>query len=117
MRLNNNLVFENNKYIRKLLNFIANKGHAINYKIPTERELAKHLRISRNRLREALNILQTIEAIKIMKRSGIYVKRRELDPKANAPRWLFVNKEKLMDRLAVRETLDFKANVRLNIIS
>ena len=53
-------------------------------KLPTERELAKQLSVSRSSLREALQILATNGYIKIKRSSGIYLTTDELPQKIPA---------------------------------
>ncbi|MGE4352576.1 MAG: FadR/GntR family transcriptional regulator [Oscillospiraceae bacterium] len=53
-------------------------------KLPTERELAKQLAVSRSSLREALQILATNGYIKIKRSSGIYLTSDELPQKIPA---------------------------------
>lgn len=43
-------------------------------KIPSEREMANELKVSRQCVREAINSLKTIDLLEVRKRSGIYVK-------------------------------------------
>jgi GntR family transcriptional repressor for pyruvate dehydrogenase complex len=66
-------------------------------KLPTERELAKMVGVSRPALREALKTLEALAIIEIVHCSGIYVREPDLDF-ATFPLTVMLNKnENIID--------------------
>ncbi len=103
-------MFSENKNVQKILDFAAKKGFAVDDRFPAEREFAKELGISRNALREALKILQTLGVIEVRSNSGVYLQEsdfRMLEKDASV--WLMIHKKEIFEILTVREALDLCA--------
>ncbi len=65
--------------VRRVLDFIRERGLAPGERLPAERVLAERLSVSRNALREALASLTSLRAVEARPNSGIYVKSLGLE--------------------------------------
>ncbi len=61
----------------KVISFIVEKGLKPGEKLPTEKELAGLMCVSRSVVREALSILATMHIIRLVQGSGIYIESPE----------------------------------------
>jgi GntR family transcriptional repressor for pyruvate dehydrogenase complex len=95
--------------MRKILELIKNQGFQVGDRLPSERELAQNFSVSRNMLREALKVLQTLGILKIKQGSGIFVRQVEFNPRDNVALWLNAYGTVISDILIVREALEMKA--------
>ncbi len=110
MDLYNGNLLKENKNLKTILEFIDSRNLSIDERLPSERELASEIGISRSSLREALKILQTLGIVEIKSNSGVYLRKKDFNPKKeNAVFWLIVNKKQVINMLTVRETLDLRA--------
>ena len=65
--------------VRRVLDFIRERGLEPGERLPAERVLAERLGVSRNALREALASLTSLRAVEARPHSGIYVKSLGLE--------------------------------------
>ena len=65
--------------VRRVLDFIRERGLEPGERLPAERVLAERLGVSRNALREALASLTSLRAVEARPNSGIYVKSLGLE--------------------------------------
>jgi GntR family transcriptional repressor for pyruvate dehydrogenase complex len=95
--------------VQSILDIIKSDGYDIDDRLPPERILAKVLGVSRNTLRGALRILQTLGLLEIRRGSGTFVRRVDFFPDDNMKLWLRTHRSEISDMLTVREALELKA--------
>lgn len=71
--------------VRKLQQLITDGTFRPGEKLPGQRELAEMLQISRNSLREAISVLETIGLVKVEVARGVFVS----EPHNSFPKWKF----------------------------
>ncbi len=98
-----------NRHIKSILQYIANNGLEVNDRLPAERELALNLGISRNSLREAMKVLETLGVVEIIHGSGTYLRKTNIEPGDDGSTWLVIHKDEIFQMLTIREALDLCA--------
>lgn len=78
-------------------------------KLPSERQLAQTLEISRASVREALRVLEIMGLIDVKPGSGAFVKDRTEDILLPLPAWLPSHKETLREHFEVRQVIEPRA--------
>ena len=107
--MQNNIFLNGNINVKKIVDYLQRSDLKIGEKLPSERELSEILGVSRNSLREALKILQTLQVLEIRRGSGIYLLKTEFMPTNEGAGWLLTHKGDILNMLTVRETLDLRA--------
>ncbi|MCD8138496.1 MAG: FCD domain-containing protein [Planctomycetaceae bacterium] len=95
--------------VRLILDYIRVHSCGLDERLPSERQLAQKLDISRNSLREAMKTLEALGVIEIKRGSGMYLRKTDFDPHEHASLWLLIHRTEILDILTVRETLDMRA--------
>ncbi len=95
--------------VRLILDYVREQGCDVDERLPSERQLAHRLDISRNSLREAMKTLQALGIIEIKRGSGIYLRKKDFNPQEHASLWLLIHRNEILDILTVREVLEIKA--------
>ena len=98
-----------NRHIKGILQYITTNGFEVNDRLPAERELATNLGISRNSLREAMKILETLGVVEIIHGSGTYLRKTNIEPGDDGSTWLVIHKDEIFQMLTIREVLDLCA--------
>lgn len=98
-----------NENVKKILKYIQYAGVSVGERLPSEREMAAELGVSRNSLREALKILQTLGVLEIRRGSGIFLQKADVYPNREGALWLFTHRGEILNMLTVREALDLRA--------
>lgn len=63
----------------KLQTMILQREYELNERLPSERDLAKQLNVSRNVVREAIKLLQERGMVKVQSGSGVYISAQEAE--------------------------------------
>ncbi|MCD8349499.1 MAG: FCD domain-containing protein [Planctomycetaceae bacterium] len=95
--------------VRLILDYVRAHSCGLDERLPSERQFAHLLDISRNSLREAMKTLQALGVIEIKRGSGIYLRKKDFNPHDHASLWLLIHRTEILDILTVRETLDMRA--------
>lgn len=98
-----------NRNIKSILHYIAENGFEPDDRLPSERELATNLGISRNSLREAMKILETLGVVEIIHGSGTYLRKTNIEPGDDGSTWLVIHKDEIFKMITIREALDLCA--------
>lgn len=104
-----NSIFKENQNVKKILNFISERGFALGERLPAERELVKLIGIGRNSLREALKVLEAMGVVEIRYGSGTFLRKTDVSVSGDSAVWLLVHKQEVFNIITVREALDLKA--------
>jgi GntR family transcriptional regulator, transcriptional repressor for pyruvate dehydrogenase complex len=97
------------KVVREVISLISTGIYAHGKKLPAERKLCEKLGVSRGTLRQGLADLESLGVIKIMSRSGAYVKKysnKQLPQKILPPNFKEVN---LADIINARKIIELPA--------
>jgi GntR family transcriptional repressor for pyruvate dehydrogenase complex len=97
------------KVVREVISLISTGVYAPGKKLPAERKLCETLGVSRGTLRQGLADLESLGVIKIMPRSGAYVKKyvdKQLPGKVLPPNFKEVN---LADIINARKIIEIPA--------
>lgn len=97
------------KVVREVISLISTGVYAQGRRLPAERKLCEKLGVSRGTLRQGLSDLESLGVIKIMPRSGAYVKKysnKQLPPKVLPPNFKEVN---LADIINARKIIELPA--------
>jgi GntR family transcriptional repressor for pyruvate dehydrogenase complex len=97
------------KVVREVISFISTGVYAVGKKLPAERKLCETLGVSRGTLRQGLADLESLGVIKIMPRSGAYVKKysdKKLPGKVLPPNFREVS---LADIINARKIIELPA--------
>jgi len=98
------------KIAAEIKNFITEGKLKVGDRLPSERDLAPMLGVSRNSLREALKVLATSGIVEIRHGQGVFIKN--YDPEHLFKQYLDgfnINKNKLHDLYCVRRVLETQA--------
>ncbi len=95
--------------VQKLLDVINTGDYQLGERLPSQRELAKTLNVSRNSLREAVKVLETLDVLEIHSSNGMYLKSKDFQPGENLSMWIMRHQNQINDLLSVREALELKA--------
>lgn len=109
MRSQNGFTFRENKYVQKILKFIAEKDMDVGERLPSERELVSLLGVGRNSLREAMKVLEAMGVVEIKHGSGIFLRKAGVEPGEDSAVWMVIHKNEILNMLTVREALDLRA--------
>lgn len=91
---------------------LIEKGYVeVGDRLPSERELIKHLGVSRTSVREALRILEAQEILEVQPGRGAFVvsKGQKLDFLSPILNWLSNHQQDLLEIIEVREAIESKA--------
>ncbi len=84
MNINNiNTFNKRGLLLGKLIDYIRERSF-LHGKLPSERELARMFGVSRNLIREAIVVLETMGVVKVIERQGIFIKKPETDQIKNS---------------------------------
>ena len=94
--------------VDQLSELINNHTFEPGHKLPGEYTLAEQFAVSRNTVREALRMLETIGMIEIINGSGAYVSdlANQLSEPSSSLQWLVERKESIVEIQEVRESLE-----------
>lgn len=104
-----NSMFKENQNVKKILNFISERGFTEGERLPAERELVKLIGIGRNSLREALKVLEAMGVVEIRCGSGTFLRKTDVSVSGDSAVWLLLHKQEVFNIISVREALDLKA--------
>lgn len=105
----NNSIFKENPNVKKILNFISERGLEVGERLPAERELMKLIGVGRNSLREALKVLEAMGVVEIRYGSGTFLCKTDVSVSGDSAVWLLIHKQEVFNIISVREALDLKA--------
>lgn len=98
-----------NHLVQEVLKVISSGGFEVGERLTSQRNLAMQLGVSRNSLREAIRVLETMGILEIRSSNGMYLLRRDLPLNEDVSLWVINHTSEILDILAVREALEIKA--------
>jgi len=96
--------------VEQVLSLVRTGGLAPGTKLPPERSLVSSLGVSRNSLREAIRVLETMGVLRVEPGRGTWVREDVGEPPMDtASAWLPFHGRDVIDLLEMRDTLEIKA--------
>jgi DNA-binding FadR family transcriptional regulator len=92
--------------IKSIIDYVIMQNLKVGDKLPSERELAKALQVSRPLLREALRIMESLNLIEVVSGKGIFIKNPFSQDLSYIVLHLSQEKEKILEILRVRKALE-----------
>jgi|YelNatPaOPRAMG01_1025707.scaffolds.fasta_scaffold00073_32 DNA-binding FadR family transcriptional regulator len=92
--------------IKAIIDYALNQNLKVGDKLPSERDLAKALQVSRPLLREALRIMESLNLIEVISGKGIFIKNPFSQDLSYIVLHLGQEKEKVLEVLKVRKALE-----------
>ncbi|MGB9858237.1 MAG: FadR/GntR family transcriptional regulator [Dictyoglomaceae bacterium] len=92
--------------IKAIIDYVLIQNLKVGDKLPSERDLAKVLKVSRPLLREALRIMESLNLIEVVSGKGSFIKNPFSQDFSYIVLYLGQEREKVLEILKVRKTLE-----------